>query len=791
MCRAAGVATGRRPGANGCCAQRIAATAVGLWLAIMAAAECQGQEDYAPLADMQEAQAVHLLVELNGRDTGALVRFMLRDGELYARQADLQTIGIDTASLQLIDPVIPLTAIAGLRYRYTEHRQAVAIELPPHLRTASRLGAGGAGPGMAATSDRGLTLNYDAYFQQARSHGLALGNELRYFDARGVLETTGTAYFGDTDRQGRYIRYDTFWTHSDPARLFTVRVGDTISSGLDWTRPVRMAGIQAGKDYSLRPDLVTYPLPQLGGMAVVPSAVDLYINNLRRTRAEVPEGPFFFNEMPGITGAGDATIITRDALGRAIATTLPIYIDRRMVAPGMASYSVEAGFLRRRYALASFAYDSRPAFSATVRHGLSDTLTTEGHAEAMPGIYNAGAGALIRLGTQGVVNAALSLSAGAGRRVALGYQAIRQRYALDLQTTRDYGDYRDLGASDGFPGPRRTDRATLSFPLGQRQSLAISYIGYQLDGYGPSRVTSVGHTIALGARISAQLSGYRSSGASRDRGVFLSVSLSLDGGTYVGASAGRRAGESSYNVTANRAPAYAGGWGWGLQSGQAQGMRWNQAQASYRGRYGEATVLAQDIGGRSGAALNATGGIVVMDGGVQFSRRVGQGFALVSTDGIPNVPVMHENRAIGTTDGKGHLLVPDLNAYQRNRISIDGVALPANVNVPVDHVTVAPRANSGVVARFAISRYHAASVILHDRAGEPLPVGAEVVHVESGARTVTGYDGLTFIDQLQAQNHLEVSVAGGRCAVQFAYEAAASAQLPTIGPLTCDAGTHP
>ena len=785
----AGKATGRRPGAHHGCAPRWAAAI--LWLTAVLAPICQGQEDHASLADLQQDQAVHLLVELNGRDTGAVVRFMLQNGELYARQADLHTIGIDTTRLPMGESLVPLSAIPGLRYRYTAQLQSVSIELPPHLRTPYRVGSGGPGAEVNATSDRGLTLNYDAYYQHARQRGLALANELRYFDAQGVLETTGTAYFGDTDRPGRYIRYDTFWTQSDPARLLTVKLGDTISSGLDWTRPVRMAGIQVGKDYGLRPDLVVYPLPQLGGMAVVPTAVDLYINSLRRSRAEVPEGPFFFNEMPGITGAGEATITTRDALGRAISTTLPIYVDRRMVAPGMSSYSMEAGFLRRRYALASFDYEGRPAFSATLRHGVSDTLTTEGHAEAMPGLYNAGAGVLFRLGTQGVVNAALSLSADAGRRLALGYQAIRQRYALDLQTMRDDGDYRDLGASDGYPAPRRTDRATLSFPLGHRQSLAISYIGYQLRGYGPSRVTSIGYTAALGSRVSAQLSGYRNSGASRDRGVFLSVSLSLDDGAYVGASGGPRKDASSYNVTASRAPAHAGGWGWGLQSGQAQGTRWNQAQTSYRGRYGEATVLAQDIGGQGGAALNVTGGIVVMDGGVQFSRRVGEGFALVSTDGIPNVPVMHENRSIGVTDGNGHLLVPELNAYQHNRIAIDGVALPANVNVPVDHLTVAPRGRSGVVARFAISRYHAASVILHDRAGAPLPVGAEVLHVESGTRTVTGYDGLTFVDQLQARNHLEVRAGGSRCAVQFSYDAAASSQLPTIGPLTCDAEDPP
>ncbi|GAB3338064.1 fimbria/pilus outer membrane usher protein [Bordetella tumulicola] len=737
----------------------------------------------------QNEQDVFLAVTLNGQDTGALARFYVRNGKLWAKQADLRSIGIDVDAHTFSSEVIPLDSIAQLTYRYSAARQSIAIEVPPALRTPYRYGQAPTTAVGEATSSRGLALNYDAYYQYAHRSQLSIWNELRYFDSNGVLENSGTLYTGSYRGEDSYVRFDTSWTHSDPVRLRTLRLGDTISSALDWTRPVRMAGIQFSRNYDLRPDLITFPLPQLGGTATVPSTVDLYINNMRRFSTEVPDGPFIFNDAPGITGAGNATIVTRDALGRSVSTTLPIYIDRRMLAAGLSSYSVEAGFIRRRYALESFDYDSHPAASGTIRYGLSNALTVEGHAEATVGVYNLGAGALVGLGANGVLNGALSLSAGTGTgaRVALGYQLLQQRFSLDLQTIRNLSNYRDLGTTDGYPMAKKMDRATVSFSLDEHHSVAASYIGYTLPGYQPSHVGSVGYTANLGKRVSTNLSAYRDFGGREDTGLFLSVSISLDGGTYLGAYGGRQNGDTSFNLTASRSPDYEGGWGWGLQAGKTASARWGQAQTTYRGRYGEVTALAQQVDGHGSAALNASGAVTLMDGSLTASRRLYDGFALVSTGGIADIPVLHENRVIGVTDASGHYLIPDLNSYQRNRISIDGLDLPSNFKLARSNAEVVPQARSGVLAEFLVTEYRAASLILRDAQGKAIPVGADVYHEESGARTVVGYDGVAFVEQLAATNHLRIRYENNTCQVQFTFKNTDASELPTIGPLICDA----
>jgi outer membrane usher protein len=90
-----------------------------------------------------------------------------------------------------------------------------------------------------------------------------------------------------------------------------------------------------------------------------------------------------------------------------------------------------------------------------------------------------------------------------------------------------------------------------------------------------------------------------------------------------------------------------------------------------------------------------------------------------------------------------------------------------------------------VLAHFPIARYAAASIALRDGEGKPLPPGTRVHHEESGTDTVVGYDGLTFVGELRAENHLRLEGADWHCTVSFGYRAPADHSLPVIGPLLC------
>ena len=95
----------------------------------------------------------------------------------------------------------------------------------------------------------------------------------RIFSPYGTLSQTGILNTNSGNSViSDHLRLDTAWTYKDPDRALTYRAGDMISGGLLWTRPVRLGGIQVQRDFSIRPDLVTLPLPSFSGSAA--SALD-------------------------------------------------------------------------------------------------------------------------------------------------------------------------------------------------------------------------------------------------------------------------------------------------------------------------------------------------------------------------------------------------------------------------------------------------------------------------------------------------------------------------------------
>jgi outer membrane usher protein len=737
------------------------------------------------------AQDVYLAVDLNGQPTSKIAHFRLSQGRLYANATDLEEVGlrIDRLGAGATREVL-LDAIPGLRYRYDAARQAVDLTVPDALRRPYTIDTRALTEAPAATSSRGLYVDYDLFAPSNSGQPIAFGDEARYFTPSGVLSHSGIAYLSGANR--RYLRYDTSWSRSNPAAPSTMQIGDTVTSSLSWSRPIRIGGFQWRSNFALRPDWVTFPVPALYGSAVVPSSVDVYVNNVKQYSANVPGGPFIVNNVFGITGAGTATVITRDALGRTVSTSVPMYVDSRMLAAGLWSYSVEAGLLRRDYGLESFSYDRRPALSGSVRHGLSDALTLEAHGEGTRGMIDAGGGALIGMGQAGVVNGALAASAGrfAGIQASVGYRLIQPRFSIEAQMTRAYGNFGDLASSDGALVASATDQLTLAVPLMRRQSVSLSYIGSKCAGTLASRIGAVSYTLNAGHLVSLNLNAYTDFKQHRASGLYVSLNVALPNSVSASASNGFGHGRVDTTVGAIRTPDYSGGWGWGVQAGRMGGAAFEQTQVQYIGNAGEATVLAQRTGGVAGASLDLSGAVVLMDRSIELSRHIDDGFALISTDGVGGVPVLHDNRLIGTTDRSGHLLVPDLNAYESNEIAIDSMRLPANAHVGATSMSVTPQARSGVLARFGITRYAAASVILRDSHGALIPAGSPVHDIESGNDWIVGYDGIAFIDDLRPDNHLLVGIGAIRCAVQFAYTPAPDNALPTIGPLTCESLTE-
>src|SRR5262249_26980285 len=151
-------------------------------------------------------------------------------------------------------------------------------------------------------------------------------------------------------------------------------------------------------------------------------------------------------------------------------------------------------------------------------------------------------------------------------------------------------------------------------------------------------------------------------------------------------------------------------------------------------------------------SLDARGALVYMRRGLFATRAIQDGFALVSTRGLADVTVLRENRALGETNSRGYLLVPDLPAYRERRLSIDLLDAPVDVSTGVDVLRANPREFSGVVIEFPVEHMRGATLVLVDDDENPLPVGTRVTLLPGDTSAMLGYGGQVFFPSLEKSN---------------------------------------
>ena len=196
----------------------------------------------------------------------------------------------------------------------------------------------------------------------------------------------------------------------------------------------------------------------------------------------------------------------------------------------------------------------------------------------------------------------------------------------------------------------------------------------------------------------------------------------------------------------------------------------------------EGHIVQQDDKVLANAAL--TGSAVVADGGLFLGNRIEDAFAVVDA-GAPGVSVQAENRLVGKTGKNGKLLLPNLHAFQKNKIAIDVNDLPLNASISEAEAFVVPREMSGVLVDFGVKQDAAGVVlVLTDAAGEFLPEGLEVTLAGSGETFVMGYDGQVYVTGAAAANTVTVKTGGSQCQASFDYKSDSETQT-TIGPLKC------
>ncbi|SAD02505.1 P pilus assembly protein%2C porin PapC [Enterobacter hormaechei] len=366
-----------------------------------------------PDARTMNGEAVfQLALVLNHYDTGLVVPVTQREGAWFISGADLLRAGLPQEHVPAGE--VNLSTLSSVRVEYDSSAQRLMLTVPRDWVAARITSFSGQSAQSKPHYGRGALLNYDVYTNHTEHTGgqASVWHEFRYFNEDYSFSSTGYArqnFAGSSGQQEGYVRYDSTLLITNEEDATTWTVGDVISDALSWSTSVRMGGISYGRDFSLRPDLVTWPLPAFSGEAAVPTSVDLFINGYRSGSTRLQPGPFTLTNLPYINGAGDAVLVTTDALGRQVSTTLPFYVSSDLLKQGLSDGAVTLGSLRRNYGIENFDYGPA-AGSGSYRYGVTDWLTLEGHAEGAESLALGGAGTVLKLGRFGVVNTSYTQS---------------------------------------------------------------------------------------------------------------------------------------------------------------------------------------------------------------------------------------------------------------------------------------------------------------------------------------------------------------------------------------------
>lgn len=734
-----------------------------------------------------------LEVAVNERQGGEML-VVMRDslGHVWLEAADFTRLNLNVPRKggRVIGgkTYYPILGIARLGVDFDEATQHLDIKAPPEAFELSRFAAAPRRGADLTPADPGGFVNYQLYEQRIAGEGATGAQlELGAFARYGVI--TSTSVSRDAAGTESTVRLDTTFTHDFPDRLETLTVGDAINDPGSWGNSVRYGGIHFGRNFGIRPDLITTPMLTTGGMAVVPSTVDVFVNSQRASSQNVPSGPFVIDNVPAVSGQGDVRVVVRDALGREETLTQAFYSSPLLLAPDFTQFSVDLGRARENYAITSADYGAAIG-SGTYRRGLSDSLTAEVHGEFEAGAAHAlGLNAAKLIDTVGVASGTLAVggdSAGTGVLAGVGFEHREKKWSVVFNTSYATEHFQQL-ANDTIVTQAFRTRSLVqgSLDFGRLGSLAVADVfeGFRSGGTQNTVSASWNYRITDDSSLNMTLSTTTGTAGPSSKSGFLTYTLALGSRraftTTATGGSGSGAPPNELYASLIENPPIGPGYGYRLAAGTA-----GDYDADWKGQFAPADVEVEAArsDGIAGQSLYVRGAATLLDGVVHASRQVTSSFAVVDVGGLPGIPVYLDNQLVTTTDASGKALLYNLRAYEDNRINIAPEELPLDTDIAARAVTIAPAYRSGVVARFPVTRIHGATFRLVQESGAAVPAGA-VVGFGGGSFPVA-IDGATYVTNLEHGATGEATWPGGACRFEAPDPPAATVQ-PDLGTLTC------
>ena len=633
-------------------------------------------------------------------------------------------------------------------------------------------------------------VNYDFFLQKN-----AVNTQVDASLEAGVFNQYGLGIWSslirDVGGQAQAVRLDTNWTIDQPEKISSWRIGDAISRGGSVGSSIRFGGLQYATNFGTRPDLVTFPQLSLNGSAVLPSTIDVYLNNIRTFSQRVDPGPFTLNNLPVFTGSGEAKLVVRDLLGREQVITQPYYASRSMLTKGLHDFSYEAGLSRQNYGVASDKYQDVFA-AATHRYGFNNNFTAELHGELQPERQQASVGAVTLIPQVGILDASIAVSRddkrGSGELVSVGYERLGTAFSVGARTQLASNRYSQLGQADFQVGTERLSTVFASWQNATLGSLSVNYINQASADNLNSRILNFNYNRNLFAGWYLSATAFKDLENNQGYQALFNVTKALGKRTSLNISQAQSKMQEQTTVTVQQNLPVGKGFGYRVIAADGDSQR---LEASISAQNDVGTYMAEVASNGEQRAYRATmsGGAVMVANHLMFSRRLNDGFAVVDVGGYPNVRVYAENQLVGETDASGMQVIPNLRAYQKNNIAIEPKDIQLDAQIGSTKMAAVPYFRSADYLKFAVQKVRAATLTVRQKNGAFVPSGTLFKVDNDETLYPVAHDGLLYIGTLQARNQLSAQWLENNTPQQCQFELALPEQsdlIPDLGEFKCN-----
>lgn len=740
----------------------------------------------------QDAEVLPLEVVVNSRayePTSILVA--PPSGPHFARTEDVIAWGIsplEATVYKIKDATWLCLEALGAEVTIDMARLAAEIEFDPRAFRPQDLEAVREDT-LAVTRSSGGFLNYDIRADRTDGDTSVESTwEGGLFGRYGLLTSSAL-----TEERGHTTtRLDTAWRYDDENSVTSWVIGDTLSRSSTVTPSVRMAGVQFARNFANRPLMITYPTPLVQGTAVVPSTIDILVNNARTYSAAVAPGPYSITDLPVPSGVADVRIVTRDLLGRETVQVVPFIGEEELLRKGLSDFSYEAGWLRDEYGVKSNEYDDFVALG-THRYGVTDRVTLSAHAELLDAAEALGGAIQFAVPLFGVVTlgggASSSPDEGTGHITVIGFSRHGRRLQMGASVERRSDNFIDVSVEPGIARLHDRDRAFISWSSTARWSLGAQATR-TLDTQGEVIIASIVANVSLFRNVSLTFGVSRIDvDADRQTAATAFVSMPLGPRDYLSMTAEhiRQTGSDTWSAQYGRNLLESDSTGYDALFGGTDGAERWLLRAEYQNSAGLFGVEAQETQDFESQSVYARGGVAVAGGALKLSRYLDSSFAILKVADFPDVDVYSNNQLVARTDRNGEAVVPHLTPFLSNSVSFEPDDIPAEGVFEDNRALLKLPYGMGSFYRMDIRRELSATLVLVQHDGTPVPAGAQGL-LEGNTQTFyIGSDGRAFVSGLArgATQTLHVSAGPYSCKVAI-HVPEDFTSASTLGPLTCE-----